>query len=70
MEQNSLNSANSENPLKHEVDQFNCGAVVESLSLTQEIVGSSNLFKKKKILSLNSLNSMKTFWENSINCVL
>ena len=24
MEQNSLNSANSENPLKHELDQFNC----------------------------------------------
>ena len=42
--------------------------MVESLSLTQEIVGSSTALFSKIILflSLNSANSVKTFRENSI----
>ena len=46
------------------------GTVVESLPLTQEILGSSTIFWKKVIiLSLNSLNSVKTFRENSTSVV-
>ena len=44
-----------------------CGTVVESLPLTQEIVGSSTaiFWKKLLFLWLNSANSVKTFRENS-----
>ena len=41
------------------------GAVVASWSLTQEVTGSSPL-KDKYFLSLNSLNSVKTFRKNII----
>ena len=72
---NSLNSANSENPLKHELrDQFNCllcqlclwhsGRVPVSHTGDSGFE-SSNLFKIILFLSLNLLNSLKTFRENS-----
>ena len=41
------------------------GAVVTSLSLTQEVVGSNPFTEVTNILSLNSANSVKTFRENS-----
>ena len=48
-----------------------CGLVVSSLSLTQEILGSSPtlpfLYFINFFLSLNSANSVKTFRENSIH---
>ena len=42
------------------------GTAVASWSLTQEVAGSNSLFKNIIFLSLNSLNSVKTFGENSI----
>ena len=57
------------------VDQFkdpvcylcHCGAVVSSLSLMQEAVGLSTaiIFIFEKKMSLNLLNSVKTFRKNS-----
>ena len=43
------------------------GTVVASWSLTQEVAGSIPFTVMMNILSLNSVNSMKTFRENSIS---
>ena len=43
------------------------GAVVTSWSLTQEVAGSNPLTVMTNILSLNSVNLMKTFRENSVH---
>ena len=74
---NSVNSGNLRNYWGMNWVQYNallcclwlCGWVVESLSLTQEILGSNPaifLFDFHFFLSLNSANSVKTFRENSI----
>ena len=78
---NPVNSGNSENLRNHwsmNWVQYKdllcyfcvCGLVVSSLSLTQEILGSSPtllfLYFINFFLSLNSQNSVKTFRENSI----
>ena len=44
------------------------GAVVASLSLTQEVAGSSPFTVMTNILSLNLLNSVKTFRNNFSTC--
>ena len=75
----SLNSENSENLRNHWGMNWvqhkdllcclwNCGRVVESLSLTQKILGSNPailLFDFFFFLSMNSANSVKVFRENS-----
>ena len=70
---NSLNSANSENPLKHELGSITLSSLL-AVSLWSSgrvsVSGdsgfeSSYLFKIIFFLSLNSLNSVKAFRENS-----
>ena len=74
---NSVNSANSGNLINHwskiwaqfkDPVSHTClaGVVVASWSLTQELVGSSP-FNDKISLSLDLLNSVKTFRENPIS---
>ena len=60
-----MNWAQLKDPVSH---MCLAGALVASLSLTQEVAGSSP-FNDKDLLSLNSLNSVKTFRKNSIGTV-
>ena len=75
---NSANSVNLRNLWSMKWIQFKellcylcpCGAVVTSLSLTQEVVGSNTaILLIFDFLSLNSADSVKTFRENSISSV-
>ena len=74
---NSVISANSENLINHlsmnwvdfkDPVSHMClaGAVVVSWSLTQKVAGLSSLVVMTNIVSLNSLNPVKTFRKNSI----
>ena len=72
---NSVNSKILINQLTMNWDKFRdflflCldDCVVTSLSITQEVVGSNNLFTKK--LSLNPMNVVIIFRENSIETII
>ena len=65
---NLMNQANMNLSQFTDLVSYMClaGYVVASWSLTQEMAGSSSFTIATIILSLNSLNSVKTFRENSI----
>ena len=58
-----MNWAQFKDPVSH---MCLAGTVVASWSLTQKVPGSSPFKVMTNILPLNSANSLKTFWENSI----
>ena len=57
-----MNWAEFKDPVSH---MCLAGAVVASWSLTQEVAGSSPFTVMTNILSVNVLNSVKTFRKNS-----